>query len=60
MGGFAQTRKYLDDELPRKREVEKYEALQAGDNILPATDEDLEIKHRLRGYGQLGPRCCPN
>jgi T5orf172 domain len=56
---FAQTRKYLDNELPREREVEKYQALQAGDNVLPATDEDLEIKHRLQELRAARARVLP-
>jgi hypothetical protein len=45
---FAKTRTYLDVELPRERQVEKYEVLQAGKDILPATDEDLRVKDRVR------------
>jgi hypothetical protein len=45
---FAKTRTYLDVELPRKRQVEKYEVLQAGKDILSAADEHLRAKHCLR------------
>jgi hypothetical protein len=57
---FANTRTYLDVELPRERQVEKYEVLQAGTDILPATDEDLQVKDRLRelraARAQLQPK----
>jgi hypothetical protein len=43
---FEETRRYLELELPRRRELPKYEALEAGENMLPATEEMLEVKHR--------------
>jgi len=43
---FEETRRYLDYELPRERQLPKYEALEAGEDILPATQEMLEVKSR--------------
>lgn len=43
---FRDTRRYLDVELPRQREVPRYEALEAGEDILPATEDMLGVKHR--------------
>lgn len=43
---FNQTRRYLDLELPRRRELPKYESLEAGEDILPATEEMLGVKRR--------------
>jgi hypothetical protein len=43
---FQETRTYLDFELPRQRELPKYEALEAGEHSLPATEEILVAKHR--------------
>jgi hypothetical protein len=43
---FAETRRYLDYELPRERQLPKYEELEAGEDILSATQEILEVKSR--------------
>jgi hypothetical protein len=43
---FEETRRYLDYELPRERQLPKYEALEAGEDILPATQQMLEVKSR--------------
>ena len=43
---FEETRRYLDYELPRERQLPKYEALEAGEDILPATQDLLEVKSR--------------
>jgi hypothetical protein len=43
---FEETRRHLDYELPRERQLPKYEALEAGEEILPATQEMLEVKSR--------------
>jgi hypothetical protein len=43
---FEETRRYLDYELPRERQLPKYEALEAGEDILPATQGMLEVKSR--------------
>lgn len=45
---FKETRRYLDYELPRRRQLPRYEALDAGENILPATAEMLELRSRSR------------
>lgn len=44
---FAKTRRYLREELPNLRRLQEYEGLEASDEILPATDSILQIKHRL-------------
>jgi hypothetical protein len=43
---FAGTRRYLDYELPRKRQLLEYEELEAGEDILSATQEILAVKDR--------------
>lgn len=43
---FAETRRYLDYELPRKRQLPKYEELEPGEDILSATREILAVKGR--------------
>jgi hypothetical protein len=43
---FKETRRYLEFELPRQRELPKYEALEASEDILPATEEMQGVKHR--------------
>jgi hypothetical protein len=43
---FGETRRYLDYELPRERQLPRYEALEAGEDILPATQQTLDVKSR--------------
>jgi hypothetical protein len=43
---FEETRRYLDIELPRQRQLPKYEALEAREDILAATPEVLEVWSR--------------
>ena len=46
---FELTGTYLDVQLPQERQLKEhgYEALQAGESILPATDEDRQVKDSL-------------
>lgn len=45
---FEETRRYLDVELPRLRQLPQFEALEAGEDIVPPTEDLLSIKHRRR------------
>jgi hypothetical protein len=45
---FEETRNYLDRDLPRQRELEKYEHLEASEEILQATEDILQVKELLR------------
>jgi hypothetical protein len=44
---FEKTRNYLDRDLPRQRELAKYEPLEASEDILPATEDMLQVKELL-------------
>ncbi len=44
---FEETRNYLDRDLPRQRELAKYELLEASEDILPATEDMVQVKELL-------------
>jgi hypothetical protein len=44
---FKETRRYLDEDLPRERQVATYAALEAGEDVLPATPDMFQVKQRL-------------
>jgi DNA repair exonuclease SbcCD ATPase subunit len=56
---FEETRNYLDRDLPRQRELEKYEHLEASEEVLQATEDMLQIKELLRELSEERARLQP-
>jgi len=50
---FEETRNYLDRDLPRQRELAKYEALEASEDILPPTEDILQVREL---FGELSAK----